>query len=123
MLRKIINILLLIPYIGFGAGITVTVHTCKYEQSMKAMKTDSDMCDCSGHAANACCNTEIKTQKVNDAQSVTAVHDESNLVVTGTVVPDDFFADTIADFFVTDFFDTSPPSPQDIYLSNSVFRI
>ena len=125
MLRKIINIVLLIPYIGFGAGITVTVHTCKYEKPMKAMMAGHDMCDCSGHAAkaNMCCNTELKTQKIDDAQSITAVHHESGLIALETITVSDVSSIDINHLSFIIPYDTSPPPSQDLYLSNSVFRI
>jgi hypothetical protein len=123
--KTILSILLLVVYTVFTAGVTVKLHDCGGEQSASVAVDNTD--PCTGDTApmdGMCCSTEFKTQKIDDAQSITstaAVDPLPLAVMLPTIIVSPFTIQHST--FTIAVVAASPPPDDDLTIVNSVFRI
>ena len=124
IVKKSIIILFLLIYTGFTAGVTIKVHDCGGEHSASLALDNTD--PCTGERvpmADMCCSTELKTEKISDAQTTIAIPSLHPLTCVGIVHPLDISPVKIHHTSFVVSLDTSPPPNEDIHISNSVFLI
>jgi len=128
-MKRTINIFLLLTYLVFTIGISTSYAFCNNElQSVKLVLNIPDEseceCNCCGMCEKACCETEVKTTKIEDSQNIELNKNvKSEIVVIATLQQDslEFNNQTIQK--TTLFFKSNPPPNLEIILLTSSFLI
>ncbi len=113
-------------YLLLTIGMNILVHTCGGESEATLVTTNAeDPCACGDEmtAEDLCCQTELKSVKIDDVQTVTAANIERNLVVIGILPSVEYSIFNVQYSTFNLYHETSPPPNKDFQISNSVFLI
>jgi hypothetical protein len=126
-MKKVLTISFLMLYLTLSVGLNIIVHSCgDSSETFLATTSVDDPCACSGMMpTDKCCTTVLTTVQVDDVQkaSIASIDDQLTVLeivpVNTSIVPlpidSGFRLYTLTSF--------SPPPPNDLCISNSVFLI
>ena len=114
-------------YLTLSVGVNIIVHTCgDSTETFLATTSADDPCACSDMMPiDKCCTTVLTTVQLDDVQKVSIASIDDQLKVL-EIVPVCYAIDPLpvdSGFKLYTFTSFSPPPPDDLCISNSVFLI